>query len=244
MAKNSTQKPEAESRKRQREAEPPEEKLPAKRRKPSNVEKAPQFFKRPKYTSCGSKCGGKLSTAVLGPNGYLSVNTDAASNKPSGITAARKKYPQYGFKAGHLLNATFGGDGKDANNLMILTASANVKCNKFDNRVKEAIQELHGFYEKLCDKYADISQVKFGIQVEVEVEALTWGYKPPECWIHKTFFMSASTVDSVDVESLKDSNGEKLKLSDKEKKDIEGAAEKVENALASCTKMRIDNTQA
>lgn len=248
MAKKATQKPDGEDKKPEKENrkrrldDPPEGEASGKRRKASSVRKAPQFFKGPDYTNCGPKCGGKLSTAVLGPNAYLNVNTDADSKMPFGITKAKEDYPECNFKAGHLLNATFGGNGKDPNNLIILTASANGQCNKFDNKVKQALAELYAFYDKLCDYYADISPVKFGILVKVKVYPATWGDEEPECWIHNSFCMSASTVDSVDVESLKDSNGAKLVLTNKAKKDIEDAAQKVKTTLSSCAKTKIDNT--
>lgn len=213
------------------------------RRTASSVDHAPQYFKPPSYVNCGAKCGGKLSEVILGPNGYLSVNTDAASNKPSGITEARKKYPKYAFKAGHLLNATFGGDGKDSKNLIILTASANVKCNKFDNLVKRAIEELRRLYELLCKNYVAISQIKFGIQVKVTVGVSTWGSDKVDRWIHKEFCMSAETVDSFDVESLKDSNGEKLELTDGVKKSIRDAVQQIDRTLAPCASMTIQNTK-
>lgn len=56
--------------------------------------------------------GSAKAVAYLGPLSVRSVNSDAVSSKPSGIIAAREKYPAAYFKAGHMINAMFGGNGE------------------------------------------------------------------------------------------------------------------------------------
>ena len=129
-----------------------------------------KIFDGPSYTSSGIlEAGGKRSSATLGPHALISVNSDANSSLPSYIVAARKKYPDSYLKAGRLLNAQFGGDGNDANNLTILSASGNANHRAFDNKVVEAITSLRKAYYVLWQDDIDIINVLVGIEVVISV---------------------------------------------------------------------------
>ena len=126
----------------------------------------------PNYTYSGiAGAGGRLSTAMLGPTGsYLSSNSNANPNLPSYIVAARQKFPNSFLKAGHLLNEQFGGDGQNANNLTILSATGNSNHKKFDEPVKIALMDLRKAYEILWKDGIDPQKINLGIRVSVAVD--------------------------------------------------------------------------
>ena len=197
--------------------------ISTKRRKIIAVDSgAKDYFQKPRYTKCGDMCGGKLSTAILGPLAYQEKNSDADSKLPKGILKAREKYPQCGFKAGHLLNATLGGSGTDSNNLIILTHSANGTCNTFDNKIKSALNHLKHVYESLANSYVDITKVDYGVKVEIVVDSATWGKEVPECHIHTGMHMKASVWGTLDVSHFVDSNGDKVVLTESQVSTLKG----------------------
>ncbi|HTX34497.1 MAG TPA: hypothetical protein VME43_05720 [Bryobacteraceae bacterium] len=201
-----------------------------------------EYYQAPQYTACGTMCGGCKSTAVLGPRAYREVNSDADPSKPPGIADARKKYPKCAFKAGHLLNATFGGNGSDSKNLVILTSGANVRCNSFDNKVKEALIHLKHIYEALARYYVDIAQVDYGVKLEITVDkSKKWGTTAPDSYIHKVMFMKAAAYGTVDLTKLVDSAGDVLTLTETQKKDVNGHIAKFRTALAPMANFRVDN---
>lgn len=140
-----------------------------------------RFFRGPSYQAAkNSKAGGVHSQAILGPEAFTGAGTDANSNLPSAIKDARNSYSQTKFIAGHLLNADFGGDGKDAKNLTILTSQANSNHKNFDNPLKQAGAELKKAYEALWNDGIDISKVQIGIEVSVKTGSATWGSAYPD----------------------------------------------------------------
>ena len=91
-----------------------------------------------------------MAWAFLRVRDFVDINTNAVATLPPAIKSARAKYPGKHFKAGHLLNAAFGGPGNKAKNLTILSASGNSKHKRFDNNIKEAFRQLTKAYEVLC----------------------------------------------------------------------------------------------
>lgn len=214
-----------------------------KRRKIFPISVTQIYYKTPSYTKCGDMCGGCHSTVILGPRAYREQNSDADPKKPKGILQAREKYPQCNFKAGHLLNATLGGSGTDSNNLVILTASANVKCNAFDNKIKNALIHLVHLYESLSRYYVDITKVNCGVKVDIIVDKSTWGTAVPDCYIHKTMHMKAAAWGSLDVNNLLDSGGAKVVLTQAEMGDVTGHINNFKNAVSEAADFPITNSK-
>jgi hypothetical protein len=128
--------------------------------------------------------GSAKAVALLGPLSLQSVNSDANASLPSGIIAARTAYPHAYFKAGHMINACFGGNGNKSNNLTILTGSANTAMTAYDNRVKDAVEALYNLYaafHKAKINVFDIGTCR--IKLKVEVSDDKWGDNPPESYI-------------------------------------------------------------
>ncbi len=167
-----------------------------------NVQSLPCHIEAPSYKRESIMTGGKYSKAILGPNSLLSRNTDADQKLPKGIVSARNKYPKANFKAGHLLNAVFFGDGKDSKNLTILTHSANVQMNSFDGSIKEAVRQLKIIYEKLSSNCVDIRKLKYGIKVEISPSAKKWGTEPPDSYITESVSCKATVAGDNNVAAL------------------------------------------
>lgn len=129
------------------------------------------FWEGPTYVYSGIHgAGGKKSEVVLGPTGaWLNAKSDADSSLPSGIRAARNRYPQSYLKAGHLLNAQFGGDGKNANNLTILSATGNSNHKAFDEPIKRALTVLKEAFKTMWEDGINIQTIEIGIEVIVKV---------------------------------------------------------------------------
>jgi len=230
--------------KRKREEPDPSLIVTSKRRKlvPLSVTKV--YYQSPSYTKCGDMCGGCHSTVVLGPRAYREQNSDADPKKPTGILKAREKYPQCSFKAGHLLNATLGGSGTDSNNLLILTASANVKCNTFDNKLKNALIHLGHIYGSLSRFYVDIAKVNYGIKVDIIVDkSSNWGPTPPDSYIHKTMHMKAAVWGSLDLNNLVDSGGEKVVLNESQKSEVQGHIGSFKSAVGEAADFTVTNSK-
>jgi hypothetical protein len=227
---------------------------------------------RPKYESCGPDwdCGGKRSTAALGPLADMYAKSDADPKLPKGIVQARKTYPQYDFKAGHMLNARFGGDGKDASNLVILTARANVSCNRFDGDggIGKALNALGRLYALLVSYYVDINKrsgegrtlLQYGIKVEITVSPERWGNdeKKLEYNIHNWLFMRAEVWKTLETyretfndrdyavvlfegEPLMDSNDDAVILTESQVIAVNHEIEHFEDAVASVAYVEVDN---
>lgn len=137
--------------------------------------------------------GSAKAVALLGPLSLLSVNSDANASLPSGIIAARLAYPKAYFKAGHMINACFGGDGKKSNNLTILTGSANTAMTALDNRVKDAVETLYRLFAAFHKaKIAIFNIGTCNIKLEVRVSGNKWGDDPPESYIAKKISVNAT----------------------------------------------------
>jgi hypothetical protein len=166
----------------------------------------PTHFDGPHYridANWHSHAGGSHSSAILGPNSLRGMGTDAKSNLPKAIGKARKVYPLDFFKAGHLLNADFYGDGKDSKNLTILNAVANTRMQSFDNRIKEAVQGLAALYTTLAREVKiDISPIRFGVFIDVKVASEKWGDNYPDNCIAKKLSCSASIYRKQDVDNI------------------------------------------
>lgn len=167
------------------------------------------YIERPQYRDSGIQgAGGKLSSATLGPTGsWLGQNSDANAALPRHIRAAREKYPDSHFKAGHLLNACFGGDGNNAANLTILSATGNANHKAFDEPVKHAVALLRKAYHILWKADIDVTTVGIGIYVTIEVDIDNpW---PNETKIFSGLNCAASVTDTAAV--LGDFQDQKLK---------------------------------
>jgi hypothetical protein len=86
--------------------------------------------------------GSKFVEARFGPGSYMPRANDANAKRPSGIRAARVKYPRCYFKAGHMLNCNLGGNGKNPKNLTILRSTANTSMTKHDNAIARGCEHL------------------------------------------------------------------------------------------------------
>ena len=173
------------------------------RRQRVKVEDCAEFLAGPSYTRSATRgAGGVYSYAVLGPNGYSSRGTDADSSLPRAIKDARRTY-DIRFVAGHLLNADFGGDGKDAKNLTILTPGANSSMKAFDNPIKNAMANLYNVYKELSRLYLPIDRLQYGIEIKVSTSGPdhVWDSTsyPAECissYIHTSAkVLGESTID-------------------------------------------------
>ena len=143
---------------------------------------APVFKPHPSH----AHAGGKHSWAICGPRAYkTSGKSDAVSSKPRAIAEARKKYPSAGFKAGHLLNAVFGGPGYDSKNLTILTARANVNHGRFDEPLKRAFYYLEKAYKAMHGAGINIRSCQLGISISVAVSPTAWGTVYPDTCIFR-----------------------------------------------------------
>ena len=95
--------------------------------------------------------GSRRVSATFGPLSWTQRANDADPSLPRGIKLAREHYPACGFKAGHMLNCELGGNGRRAENLTILTASANTAMTRYDNNLKRAVHYLGNLYRLLYD---------------------------------------------------------------------------------------------
>lgn len=190
---------------------------------------AEAYLEAPSYSAqADKKAGGKHSTATLTPAGLTGMGTDAESDLPRGIEEARNTYPDAHFKAGHLLNADFGGAGDDYKNMTILTAKANVAHQTFDNAVKYALEQLgtaeDAFRIVLGDQ--DTASLGLGVSVSVEVTGKPWGKKAPEKYIFDELTCTALPAhDPAQVKKeIEDGIGALEKANDKLKHDIQTAS--------------------
>lgn len=160
----------------------------------------PNCYAGPAYTRSrvGAAAGGENSSATVSPRGFTEVESDADSNLPSAIKTARRAYSAKSFKAGHLLNAQFGGSGTDSKNLTILTAAANGSHKAFDNPLKEALRQLKKAFHALWEsedrqgRPLSISNYELGVSIRVEVDTTPWGTASPDKYIFKQLLCSAS----------------------------------------------------
>lgn len=132
----------------------------------------------PAYTASGH-AGGSLSTVVLGPGGYVSTNSDADRSVLPEIVQAEAAYPAHTFKAGHLINAEFGGAGDDADNLTILTTAANSSMRSFDNAIKNCLTTtLTSAYTCMNNVGLDVTTMTYGIQLDIATNGGWWPAAP------------------------------------------------------------------
>lgn len=140
------------------------------------------------------RAGGCDSSAILSPRGFTGGGSDANPNKPAAMKAARKRYGTHQVVAGHLLNADFGGKGKDSDNLTILSAKGNSNHKEFDEPLKKAGAQLKEAYRTvLADGcIEDFSTVKMGIKISVKTGRGTWGTTYPDNCIFNELICQAS----------------------------------------------------
>lgn len=199
----------------------------------------PRHHQSPAYEAHSRpSAGGACSTAILGPNSLIEMGSDADSNKPPAIASARETYPECSFKAGHLLNADFGGDGKMSKNLTILSAKGNSNHKNFDNNVKQALYHLKKLYELLSNAFVDISDIDYGVEVKIQTSFETWGENPPDCYICDHLKCSAKEWGAFSAASLMDVDGDDVsdavkseadQLKQRVKKCLKRAAKKIRN---------------
>jgi hypothetical protein len=146
------------------------------------------------------KRGCQRARVILGPQAGVEwvMDSDAVSTLPPAISDVRRRYPEYGWKAGHVINANFGGDGSDFKNMTCLTASANGQQNGFDGPVARARTALHKAYSIMRECGADhtfFSEQKFGIMVTGEPSDDTWDADYPGNCISNTLNLRAEVVN-------------------------------------------------
>jgi hypothetical protein len=161
------------------------------------------YFSGPSYAwADNKKAGGKHSSAILGPGCLRSENSDADPNLPSAMKHAKTEYPDEDFVAGHLLNSALGGNGKDARNITILTSSGNSSHKGFDNPIKTAVAELKKAYVAMNNLGIDVSKLKYGIRVDIEIDEDCWGDHYPDNCISAGLTCTAGVSKEPDVEAL------------------------------------------
>ncbi len=193
----------------------------------------PLWFDGPNYDEClVCEEGGQHAWVFAGPRSLQEMGSDANPRLPPGIGEARNKWPHAYFKAGHLVNAEFGGAGDDSRNLTILTASANGQMNGFDNPLKNALRALHALYLAGRRAMPEMAQVRYGVKIDVKVSKEKWGEKSPASYIAKEVLCQAEVVGE---EQLKLGKG----LSDK---DLDNKKKAVNDFVkAANNKGKIDN---
>jgi hypothetical protein len=163
-----------------------------------------EYIVEPKYTPASKPdAGGCHSFAVLGPDAVRSTNTDADPNVLLALARAIDTFgSKYGFKAGHLLNAELGGDGRDPANLTILTSSANRENTSFDNALKMAVDSLRKAYEAISKLGINLEALKYGIQVDIKTLDATWTDTYPGNCISNGLVCSAVVQNPPNLEKL------------------------------------------
>ncbi|MGX1851506.1 eCIS core domain-containing protein [Streptomyces sp. NPDC055299] len=153
------------------------------------------YLQLPAYGPTFGRGGGTRGHVILGPRGFLDQRSDANSQLPPAIVDARAKYTNETFIAGHLVNASFGGDGRRSANLTILTSSANGRMKSFDNSIKNALDRANSIYGHLSRLSVDITPLRLGIEVDVRPagEGYTWDTHGPGKYISQ-FIHCAATV--------------------------------------------------
>lgn len=146
--------------------------------------------------------GSRFVQARLGPDSFVARKNDANARLPSGIRAARKKYPKCYFKAGHMLNCNLGGNGKNAKNLTILRSTANTSMTKHDNALGRACLHLRALYETLHAARADAAQLACCINVRVVASKAKWGKEAPDSYIARSVLIVASVLNEPDLDKL------------------------------------------
>jgi hypothetical protein len=164
-----------------------------------------EFIVEPEYTPADNPAaGGKSATAILGAgDAYDSAASRTDSSLPSAIVAARARYPDQNFKAGHLLNEIFGGDGKNPANLTILSAVGNANHKAFDDPLKTAVEQLNKAYVSLAKLGANIKEMKYGIKVEIKINGTPWGPAYPENCIWTGLVCSAAVSGEPALDGLR-----------------------------------------
>lgn len=146
--------------------------------------------------------GGRRSTAILGPGGVLSVNSKADRSALPHIDDAEQDYGR-SFKAGHLLNACFGGSNTNPANLTALTSSANTSHKSFDENVKRAGAALVKAYEAMMRMGLDVDAVEYGISVEVSTDGWwTDDATDPGYYVCDKLLCAADVVNVPDLTAL------------------------------------------
>jgi hypothetical protein len=143
--------------------------------------------------------GSSYAIARLGPLSLHSRNSDANRNLPGGIAAARIAYPGSNFKAGHMINAEFGGNGQAVNNLTILSSKGNTRMTRLDNNVKRAVQKLCKLFEEFHAARIELRRIGIcRIALRVDVVGGKWGANPPDSYITNQVMVTA-TFENVRV---------------------------------------------
>lgn len=152
--------------------------------------------------------GCRSAWVILGPQAGVerSMDSDAESTLPTAIGKVREDYPGYGWKAGHVINANFGGDGTNYANMTCLTASANGQQNGFDLPVARARTALHKAYSimRQCGvKSPFFLKQGFGIKVTGKTSDGTWGSHYPGNCISNTLNLRAEVVNAPSADVLR-----------------------------------------
>ena len=143
--------------------------------------------------------GGTMAWRFLRVKDFIDINTNAVASLPPGIKAARAKYPDKHFKAGHLLNAAFGGPGNNSKNLTILSASGNSRHKRFDNNVKEAFRQLTKAYEALCSMGLPPDEATLTVMIKVKTRG-EWDDVLPDKSIATHLMCKATLLARTDVD--------------------------------------------
>lgn len=145
--------------------------------------------------------GGTMAWAFLRVRDFVDINTNAMASLPPGIKEAREKYPGKHFKAGHLLNAAFGGPGNKPKNLTILSASGNSRHKRFDNNIKEAFRLLTKAYEALCSMGLPPDQAALCVMIKVRAKGAWDDEELPDRLICTHLSCKAQLLGQSDVAS-------------------------------------------
>lgn len=144
--------------------------------------------------------GGTLAWRYLRVKDFIDINTNAVASLPPAIKAARVKYPGKHFKAGHLINAAFGGPGNTSKNLTILSASGNGRHKRFDNNIKEAFRLLTKAYEVLCSMGLPPDEAALSVMIKVKTKGAWDDEEQPDKSIATHLICKALLVGRSDVD--------------------------------------------
>jgi hypothetical protein len=148
----------------------------------------------------GDYMGCHQVTVTLGPKQQFGqTGTNATATFPYALADASLAYAgQYVFKSGHVLNADFGGPNA-ANNMTILTSSANTQQTKFDNNIKNARNALYNVYKAVAScgptSATFFSAIGYGIAIDIQMGGGTWGPAYPDDCISNQMDLNAVVVN-------------------------------------------------
>ncbi len=165
-------------------------------------------FPRPAGAKVGSARGCRTASITIGPRIGVETNTksDADSDLPHAIKDVKRRYPGYGWVAGHVINADFGGDGTLNANMTCLTSSANGTNKAFDEPVKKARKTLHDAYSLMRQCGAQdtfFNEQEYGIKITAELSEDTWSENYPGNCISNSMQLNAEIVGEPSGDELR-----------------------------------------